>query len=61
MLTMFLDTIRIMTSTLMWPFHIGRNGAVEPLPMALPPRAQREFDSLVEQKKTEAAAIEDEI
>ncbi len=46
---------------LMWPFHIGRNGAVEPLPMALPPRAQREFDSLVEQKKTEAAAIEDEI
>ena len=46
---------------LMWPFHIGRHGAVEPLPMALPPRAQREFDALVEQKKTETAAVEGEI
>ena len=42
---------------LMWPFHVGRNGTMGPSPMALPSRAQREFDALVEQKKTEAALV----
>ena len=44
---------------LTWSFQIGKKGVGAPASMALPPRAQKEFEALIEQKKAEAAAMED--